>query len=284
MIVMKFGGTSVQDAEAIDRIPAIVSDRLAERPVVVVSALAKITDQLLAMAAAAGAGDRAKALETYAGRCASAITARPAESARREGFCSRWAFIRSATSTAWKIFCAALWQSASSPPRTTDTVSGFGERVSSKIVAAAFAQRGIDATHVDSRQCIVTDANMRQSSAAVRRNQRTAGRDRKTADRSRTRAVMGGFIAATAKESPPRLDEVAPIFQRRHGRCRTGRRADRDLDGRGRHDDHRSDTCVRKRGASRPSALKRRPSWRISAQKCCTPPPCCLPSRKIFPC
>jgi len=60
---MKFGGTSVQDAQAIDRISAIVRDRLAEKPVVVVSALAKITDQLLAMAAAAGAGDRVKALD-----------------------------------------------------------------------------------------------------------------------------------------------------------------------------------------------------------------------------
>ena len=46
---MKFGGTSVQDAQAIDRVAAIVRERLNERPVVVVSALAKITDQLLAM-------------------------------------------------------------------------------------------------------------------------------------------------------------------------------------------------------------------------------------------
>ena len=63
MIVMKFGGTSVQDAQAIDRVAAIVRDRLNERPVVVVSALAKITDQLLAISSAAGAGDRTKALE-----------------------------------------------------------------------------------------------------------------------------------------------------------------------------------------------------------------------------
>src|SRR6516225_2107352 len=63
MIVMKFGGTSVQDAEAIDRVAAIVRQRLPERPVVVVSALAKITDQLLAMAAAAGAGKREQALD-----------------------------------------------------------------------------------------------------------------------------------------------------------------------------------------------------------------------------
>ena len=44
-------------------VAAIVRERLEERPVVVVSALAKITDQLLAMASAAGAGQREKALE-----------------------------------------------------------------------------------------------------------------------------------------------------------------------------------------------------------------------------
>src|SRR5689334_4452950 len=63
MIVMKFGGTSVQDAQAIDRVAAIVRERLAEKPVVVVSALAKVTDQLLAMANAAGSGQREHALE-----------------------------------------------------------------------------------------------------------------------------------------------------------------------------------------------------------------------------
>src|ERR1700709_603114 len=55
---MKFGGTSVEDAKAIERTAAIVRGRQ-ERglsPVVVVSAMAKVTDQLLAAAAAAGAG------------------------------------------------------------------------------------------------------------------------------------------------------------------------------------------------------------------------------------
>ena len=46
MIVMKFGGTSVQDAKAIERAAAIVKGRLEQKPVVVVSAMAKVTDQL----------------------------------------------------------------------------------------------------------------------------------------------------------------------------------------------------------------------------------------------
>jgi aspartate kinase len=57
-IVMKFGGTSVGDAKAIGRVATIVRQRLPERPIVVVSAMARVTDQLLQMARAAGTGDR----------------------------------------------------------------------------------------------------------------------------------------------------------------------------------------------------------------------------------
>src|SRR6202047_2993259 len=63
MIVMKFGGTSVEDARAIDRVACIAQGRLAQKPVIVVSAMAKVTDTLLTMARAAGAGERKAALK-----------------------------------------------------------------------------------------------------------------------------------------------------------------------------------------------------------------------------
>ena len=63
MIVMKFGGTSVENASAIERVCEIVRGRLERRPMVVVSAMAKVTDALLATAKAAGGGDRERALE-----------------------------------------------------------------------------------------------------------------------------------------------------------------------------------------------------------------------------
>ena len=68
MIVMKFGGTSVGDARAIDRVASIVQGRLTQRPVVVVSAMSKVTDTLLTMARAAGAGER-KATTTPPANC-----------------------------------------------------------------------------------------------------------------------------------------------------------------------------------------------------------------------
>ena len=53
MIIMKFGGTSVQNAEAIRRVIGIVRGRMAEKPLVVVSALSKVTRQLCSIAEAA---------------------------------------------------------------------------------------------------------------------------------------------------------------------------------------------------------------------------------------
>src|SRR5271166_4812234 len=64
LVVMKFGGTSVEDPAAIGRTAGIVAGRVAlgKSPVVVVSALAKVTDQLLRAAEAAAQGDRTGAL------------------------------------------------------------------------------------------------------------------------------------------------------------------------------------------------------------------------------
>src|ERR1700721_3782635 len=64
LVVMKFGGTSVEDPAAIGRTAAIVAGRVAQgkQAVVVVSAMAKVTDQLLRAAACAAAGDRTGAL------------------------------------------------------------------------------------------------------------------------------------------------------------------------------------------------------------------------------
>lgn len=192
---MKFGGTSVQDAQAIDRAAAIVRQSLSERPAVVVSALAKITDQLLAMAAAAGAGKRAQALDLCrAARERHYNTAidlmgkqafQPLAPALDSDFDSLEELLRGVVAVGELTL------------RTTDTIAGFGERVSSKIAAAAFAQRGIDAAHVDSRRCIVTDANYGK---AVPHFEETDSRLVETItpllDRGKV-PIMGGFIGAT---------------------------------------------------------------------------------------
>jgi aspartate kinase len=210
MIVMKFGGTSVQDAEAIDRVAAIVRERLAEKPVVVVSALAKITDQLLAMAAAAGAANCAQALEL-------SRAARERHYNTAVDLLGGHAFEQLAPELEADFkgldeLLRGVVAVGELTARTTDTIAGFGERISSKITAAAFSQRGIEASHVDSRKCIVTDETFGK---AVPQFQETDARlaeiVKPLLDRGRV-PVMGGFIGATPKGIPTTLGRGGSDF------------------------------------------------------------------------
>jgi aspartate kinase len=191
---MKFGGTSVQDATAIDRVASIVHERIAEKPVVVVSALAKITDQLLAMAAAAGAGDRNKALQlSLAARERHFNTASDLlgtgkfdeiHSELEEEFNGLDELLRGVSAV------------GELTPRTTDNIAGFGERVSSKIAAAAFSLRGLNASHVDARQCIITDSNFTRAIPDFDdTNSRLREIVKPLLDHERV-PVMGGFIGS----------------------------------------------------------------------------------------
>lgn len=47
MIIMKFGGSSIKDAQAMLRVADIVEQHLPQQPLVVLSALGGVTDQLL---------------------------------------------------------------------------------------------------------------------------------------------------------------------------------------------------------------------------------------------
>lgn len=63
MIVMKFGGTSVANFEAITRTIFIIGSKLDQKPVVVVSALSKVTDLLYKIADSAASGSGAETKE-----------------------------------------------------------------------------------------------------------------------------------------------------------------------------------------------------------------------------
>jgi len=65
LVVMKFGGTSVEDTDAIRRLIGIVKDRLDDQTVVVVSALARVTDQLQAAGDAVADGHLGSALAAF---------------------------------------------------------------------------------------------------------------------------------------------------------------------------------------------------------------------------
>ena len=195
MIVMKFGGTSVQDAKAIDRAASIVRGRLEQRPVVVVSAMAKVTDQLLTMARLAGEGDRDKAIELCR-----ALQERHYDTAGELLGTGRFTSFHSELAGEFEALdelLRGIVAVGEITPRTTDNVASYGEVLSSKLVAAAFSARALDAELVDSRECVVTDGtHMRAAPLFEETNARLKEKVKPIADAGRV-AVMGGFIGAT---------------------------------------------------------------------------------------
>ncbi len=156
MIVCKFGGSSVDGAAGIERVAGIVRARLAARPVVVVSAMAKTTRRLLDSAEAAAAGNLAAAL-------AGCEELRAFH--RREGEAAVPAAVRAALAAALERSFAALRtllvrlaREHRLPPRDADAAAAFGEVLASEILAAALPGFGVDAAWIDARQVIVTDA------------------------------------------------------------------------------------------------------------------------------
>ena len=190
-VVMKFGGTSVEDAAAMRRTAAIVSGRRARglQPIVVVSAMAKVTDQLLLAASTAARGEREAALAI-----SDRLLARHHAVAAELEVDTAWLLAEFAALNEVLRGLAAVGELT---PRISDMIVSYGERLSSRVLAGVFIKHGLNAQHVDARTCIITDA---QHMRAVPDDARIEEQLRKFvlphAEAGKT-VVMGGFIGAT---------------------------------------------------------------------------------------
>jgi aspartate kinase len=195
MLVMKFGGTSVQDAEAIERAAEIIRSRLEERPLVVVSAMAKVTDDLLAMARAAGASDGERALGLS--RCLRERHYTAAGELLGTGLFTQFHAELEHDCDQLEELLRGIAAVGELTPRTSDYVVSFGELLSSKIVNAAFSARGIPTRLVDARQCLITDGtHSRAVPLFEETNDRLQSKVKPLLDRGHV-PVMGGFIGST---------------------------------------------------------------------------------------
>ncbi|MFN0088184.1 MAG: lysine-sensitive aspartokinase 3 [Blastocatellia bacterium] len=157
MIVMKFGGTSVENATAIRRLIAIVRTQLDRRPIVIVSAMGKTTNGLLECARLAASGEIGAARERLAAIAAHhEVTARElAPPAETEPVCAmlaaRFEEIRGSLS---EIAAAGRVTE-----RGSDAISSNGELLSSVVVAAGFRGAGLNGVWVDVRPWMRTSAD-----------------------------------------------------------------------------------------------------------------------------
>jgi aspartate kinase len=198
MIVMKFGGTSVESAAAIERVASIVKARAHRRPVVVVSAMGKTTNKLLAIASTAIDGAR----EEYIRQIHDLRDFHSREARLVVPLADRAELDRLLDEHFQELteLVKGLAVLGELTPRSIDAISSYGERLSSYIVSLAFRHFGMDTAHLDSRQVIVTDRRHTQAAplypetyarlAAV--VPALAGNEAENKI-----VVMGGFIAAT---------------------------------------------------------------------------------------
>jgi aspartate kinase len=199
MVVMKFGGSSVESAKAIQRVASIVRDQSGPPPVVVVSAMGKTTDRLLAIAHLYADGSL-----KFAGQALAKL---------RHFHLIEASYLARGAQAIWldnqlcglfeeldQVLCEVR-AAGSLTPRLSDAVLSFGERFSSVMVTAGFRQMGIDAVHLDARKAIVTDG--KHSQAATLFIETNALLRRKVSTWQVT--VMGGFIGATEDGVPTTL-------------------------------------------------------------------------------
>jgi aspartate kinase len=194
---MKFGGTSVADADRIRAAAEIVRGRLPRRPVVVVSALAGVTDLLVRAVLAAKDGERDEQesiLADLGRRHRWAVSGCVSDASRRHDL----GLEVDALFEDLRQLLRSVRILGEGTPRSSDALLAFGEMLSSRIIAAAFTDGGLNSRLVDAREVMITDATF---GAAVPDRDELASRGRRvllpSVDAGEV-PILGGFFGATA--------------------------------------------------------------------------------------
>ncbi len=198
LLTMKFGGTSVGSPEAISSVAHIVRRELdaGNRVIVVVSAMSGVTDTLLAAARMAVTGNRWGYLSS-----AEALRDRHTEAANRllppNGVRQRAAQETGALIDEFAQVCQAVNILGELTPRILDTVVSFGERLSSRLVAAALREQGVAAQAFDAGELLVTDDHFQQANPLWDETQRRIDERLLPALGAGITPVITGFLGAT---------------------------------------------------------------------------------------
>ena len=196
--VHKFGGASLADSTAVHHAVEIVRSCRPEPAIVVVSAMAGVTDALLEVARQAGSGDE----RTVASLIAQ-LSSRHVEVA-----CNLIPSGRSRTTTLAHIaevlqeveaLAEGMRLQRDSTPRTADHLLSWGERLSAQLFAAALNERGRKARYVDAVDVVHTDDAFGHAAPDVSRTDRSAQQLLTPLLQRGIVPVLPGFIGATPR-------------------------------------------------------------------------------------
>jgi aspartate kinase len=194
MIVLKFGGTSVQNAQMMDATLSIVEQQRERAPVLVSSAMSKVTDQLQEIARLVGEGRQAESEALL-----DSVLERHLSCAR--SFLKGQHLVRCeqdlvAVASELRAIIKALSLLKEWSKRSNDAILSFGERLATILLLHRAHERGMDAELHDSREVIKTDDTFTSASPIEDLTNRLVAAKVRT--RPGTVAIMQGFISSTA--------------------------------------------------------------------------------------
>jgi aspartokinase/homoserine dehydrogenase 1 len=193
MKVLKFGGSSVANAENIGRVADIIASRGGERLAVVVSAMQGTTDTLIELGREAESNGKTnfkKLYEVHNSHLTAANALLPKDRIRDVSEFFEISF----NEVQNLLDGVSLVRELS--PRTLDKILSFGELLSSRLLAELLISKGIDAAWADSRSLIMTDAAF--GKAAVKFAETNSKITEHFAASTALVTVLPGFIASTA--------------------------------------------------------------------------------------
>jgi bifunctional aspartokinase / homoserine dehydrogenase 1 len=157
MQVLKFGGTSVANADNINKVVAIVKGSVKkDTSIVVVSALGGVTDLLLSAAALAAEGN-----EDYKNKLG-LVEQRHLEAVKQlipVASQSQLLSLVKKSCNELEDICNGIFLLRELTPRSKDRISSYGEWISSQIISAKMKADGIDNVWKDARELIVTNSS-----------------------------------------------------------------------------------------------------------------------------
>src|SRR5216683_3791588 len=195
--VMKFGGTSVGNADCIRRAAEIVARATRERSVVVVvSAMGDVTNRLMEAAQASAAGDMGAAgnlAETLRQQHLEAIDTLVGDGDKRTQLAAELnQIIEEVTS-----LCRGTALLRELTPRTLDAISSAGERLSARLLASALRELKLNAVAVEATELIVTDNHSGRAEPLMAETRERAAARLAPLLAERSVPVVTGFIGAT---------------------------------------------------------------------------------------
>jgi aspartate kinase len=197
VIVIKFGGTSVGDADRVANAIDIVAERRDQQPIVVVSALAGVTNELVAASEAAKACDIDRVNQIIAG-----VRQRHEDVAMRlvqQKFDFFEAFIKQLDKQIDQIhtILRGIALLGEITARAKDKVVAIGEKLSSVLFAYSMMMRALPGEHVDSEEVVITDSRFGEASPLMDETRAAARRVLIPLIERNLIPVMGGFIGRT---------------------------------------------------------------------------------------